>query len=98
MEVKERVGGAINLLRWCNFPFEPNEIFDIIKDTRTDELLVVMKISDGAAGRIAWAAYGQRRGFFNFDIAVSKSIGDLFVGFTTLGLPITEFPGYEVRQ
>jgi hypothetical protein len=91
----QRSGGAINLIRWCSFPTTPTELFAILDDTTEDELVLVMQSVKGAAGRLAWAAYGKKRGFFDFDIGISTGHGKTHIDFMAPGLPVTDLPQYQ---
>lgn len=91
----DRVGGALQLIRWCTFPLDPMELFRILEDTRVDELFHVMKSVEGAAARLAWAAYGERRGFIQATIGITQGVGEVHVDFTAPGFAIHDIPKYQ---
>lgn len=92
----ERRHGLLDLIRWCILPTRPAELFKILEDIREDELVLAATHIGGAAGRIAWAEYAKRKGYFNFAIEVTSSIGKLNVGFQANAKPVHDLPQYKV--
>lgn len=56
-----RRGGALRLLSWARIPRQAKELYDILAETRDDELIMLMTRVGGPGGHIAWAEYGRRR-------------------------------------
>ena len=94
-EVQSR-RGILHLVKWCVLPTQPSELFVILRGLRDDELLLAMTKLKGVVGRISWAEYGRRQGYFAFDVAVTSGAGKLSVDFSAPAVPIHELPQYKM--
>lgn len=85
----------MQLVRWVNYPSNPLELFEILKAIRDDELVVAADKIGGNTGRIAWAEIARRRGYFEFDVAVSQGVNGLELSFSATAPPIHDLPQYS---
>lgn len=86
------------LVRWTLVPDPPGEILTILKDMTEQELWSAAHHLQGPAGRIAWAEYGRRKRFVDFDLRVTELDGDVRVLFEGEALPIHESVIVERRK
>lgn len=56
-----RRGGALFVIWWAQHPRGAVKLYDILAETRDDELVTLMTKVGGPSGQIAWAEYGRRK-------------------------------------
>ena len=56
-----RRGGVLAVIGWARWPRRALDLFQILASTTDAELVVLMEVIGGPAGRIAWAEFGARR-------------------------------------
>lgn len=95
MDEQRQNRGLLHLVRWCALPTRPHELFQILKGLTEDELLLAATKLRGAVGRIAWAEFARRVGYFDFEISIATSAGRLDVSFEAKAPPIHNFPQFS---
>ncbi len=89
--------GVGRLLQWTYAP-EPNDaIHSILRDLTNDDLLFAFTHFDGPIGRIAWAEYGRRKKFIDFEVKVVTMEGQLNLSFEGDAKAIHENPILDVE-
>lgn len=71
---------VVDLISWTHSP-EPGRLSRLLQNMTTDDLIFTMTtlVAD-PAGRLAWAEYGRRSGFVDFEFKeVVRGPGDLLV-------------------
>lgn len=63
-----RSGGALLVIGWSRMPRKAARLFEILEQTRDDELELLMRVIGGPGGHIAWAEYGRRKYGVHFGI------------------------------
>lgn len=63
-----RPGGGLLLIHWARSPGKADRLFEILRQTRDDELEMLMRAVGGPSGHIAWAEYGRRKYGITFGI------------------------------
>jgi hypothetical protein len=87
--------GLLHLIRWVVMPTKPTELFHILEGLREDELILAATKIKGLAGRIAWAEFARRAGYFNFEVSVATGGGKLEVVFDAKGAPVHAHPQFS---
>lgn len=87
--------GLLHLIRWCALPVKQHELFPILRGMTDAELLLAATKIKGAAGRVAWAEYGRRLKYFDFDISVTTGSGKIEVKFEAKGPPAHTLPQFS---
>lgn len=88
------LANIVRLIVWTHDPTcEP--LAELLARLSDDDLrfAMVSTVSPSSA-RIAWAEYGRRRGFVNFELAVVESQGSVDVHFRGSAVPAHEAPVY----
>lgn len=57
---EKRVGGVLPLIAWAKWPASAITLFQILADTRDEELELLMRSTKPGA-HIAWAEWGRRK-------------------------------------
>ncbi len=57
----EPQGGGLLLIHWARRPGKADRLFQILKQTRDEELEMLMRAVGGPSGHLAWAEYGRRK-------------------------------------
>jgi hypothetical protein len=86
---------VLTLLNWTLAP-DPLTFKAVLAELSNLELELCMSSFTGpstvAAGRIAWAEYGRRRGFIDFEVRAVSLNGKVSVTFEGEGKPIHSLP------
>lgn len=88
--MKDRVVSEqlIKLVSWTHAP-EPEELQGILDALTGSDLMMGMTyLKHTPSGRLAWAEYGRRAGFFEFSIRTSVLDGKVRVAFEADAVPI----------
>ena len=65
-------GGVMQVVTWARFPRSSLDLFEVLADTRDDELLELMHTVGGPSGQIAWAEWGRRK--YGIPFAVQQGV------------------------
>jgi hypothetical protein len=87
-----------NLVKWTYNPDPPEQIYNILASMQDADLIVAMTSLDEAAGRVAWAEYGRRKGFFDFEIRVVQVEDSVKLSFEADTKPIHHTPIIKLRD
>jgi len=87
-----------NLVKWTHNPDPPELIHEILAAMKESDLIVAMTMLQGAAGRIAWAEYGRRKGFFDFEIKTVQVEDSVKLSFEADARPIHHAPIIKMRD
>ena len=68
----EPQGAGLLLINWARSPGKANRLFEILAQTRDDELEMLMRAIGGPSGHLAWAEYGRRR--FGVEFGVQDGV------------------------
>lgn len=86
------------LMAWCGFPHPHDGLHKILKGlTERDLVHVFITNPKEPAGRIAWAEYGRRQGFVDFELSVTSTEGKVAVLFDGEALPIHSSPALGLK-
>ncbi len=87
------------LVAWTISPQPPHAIQEILLDLDDDDLVVIMKKFNGPAAHIAWAEYGRRREFAEFEVrAVQLDDNRTALKFMASAKPIHTTPILDVKR
>ena len=87
--------GPVHLICWCSAPTSPLALFTILQGCTNKELIQVSEHVGGTPGRIAWAEFAKRKGYFDFDVHVTKAAGRLDITFDGKAKPIHDLPQFS---
>lgn len=86
-----------NLVTWTQVP-DPDTLAKLLAAMTDGDLMVAMThMKNDPAGRIAWAEYGRRHGYVDFQISAVVSEGRLTVRFEGDAKPVHHGAIFEVK-
>jgi hypothetical protein len=87
-----------NLITWTHSP-EPERLKEVLAAMTDGDLMLAMThLKADPAGRIAWAEYGRRVGYIDFEIRTVVVEGRIHVTFEGEAKPIHHGTGFEVKS
>jgi len=87
-----------NLLTWTRSP-NLETLPDVLADLSSGDLIMSMAIfKNDPAGRLAWAEWGRRAGYFDFQIKPVIAEGRLTIRFESKAEPIHHGAAFEVKK
>lgn len=87
-----------NLVTWTQSP-EPERLKGLLAELTDGDLMMgLTHFKTEPAGRIAWAEYGRRMGYIDFEIHTVVVDGRLHLTFEGEAKPIHHGAGFEVKQ
>jgi len=84
------------LLSWTHNPDPPEEVYAILEAISDAELLFALTFFSGPVARLAWAAYGARRGFIEFEVRLTQAEGQLCLSFEGEGPVVHTTPSLDI--
>lgn len=84
------------LIIWTHHPAD-GVLEDVLAALDDADLLFMIRVRTSmAAARLAWAEYGRRHRFIDFELSVVQTAGDVSVHFVGDAMPVQEAPVYGV--
>ena len=88
------------LMLWTHDPRPVRDIQKILEDCTDGDLLAALETfsKNTAAGRIAWAEYGRRKGYIDFELKITEGEGQLHLDFEGAAKPLHETPIVDLKD
>ena len=87
---------TLPLVQWVISPHPTEGIYKILESISDDDLRECFTHLNGTSARIAWAEYGRRKGYVDFEVRVAVLEGQLKLSFEGEAKPIHDTPVFDV--